>query len=120
LYDSGVTAPIGSTQARDVQIAAATWRPQRFTESGGDVQDPLIEPLWTGLRVLAVVDGDRVTFRDIDGDATRSSTTWRRARCRPARRSLILDGYLTHQVLQEPGAIARTGRRKPRAASSRR
>ena len=43
--------------ARDARSAALTWRPQRFAESGGDVSDPLIEPLWTGLRVLAHVDG---------------------------------------------------------------
>jgi len=103
-----VTAPIGSTLARDVQTAAATWRPQRFTESGGDVQDPLIEPLWTGLRVLAVVDGDRVTFRDIDGDAIEEfdDVAGELVAARLADR-LILDGYLTHQVLQEPAAIAR-------------
>ena len=93
-----MTAPIGSTLARDVQTAAATWRPQRFTESGGDVQDPLIEPLWTGLRVLAVVDGDAIEeFDDVAGEL---------AAARLADR-LILDGYLTHQVLQEPAAIAR-------------
>ena len=103
-----MTAPIGSTLARDVQTAAATWRPQRFTESGGDVQDPLIEPLWTGLRVLAVVDGDRVTFRDIDGDPIEEfdDVAGELAAARLADR-LILDGYLTHQVLQEPAAIAR-------------
>ena len=103
-----MTAPIGSTLARDVQTAAVTWRPQRFTESGGDVQDPLIEPLWTGLRVLAVVDGDMVTFRDIDGDPIEEfdDVAGELAAARLADR-LILDGYLTHQVLQEPAAIAR-------------
>ena len=54
--------------ARDALSAAAAWRPQRFSETGGDVHDPIIEPLWTGLRVLALVDGDSVTFRDVDGD----------------------------------------------------
>jgi len=63
-----VTAPIGSIVARDVQSAGLSWRPQRFSERGGDVSDPLIEPLWTGLRVLATIDGDAVTLRDIDGD----------------------------------------------------
>jgi len=103
-----VTAPIGSSVARDVQTAAATWRPQRLSEKGGDVQDPLIEPLWTGLRVLAVVDGDRVTFRDIDGDAIEEfdDVAGELVAARLADR-LILDGYLTHQVLQEPAAIAR-------------
>jgi len=103
-----VTAPIGSTIARDVQTAAAAWRPQRLSEKGGDVQDPLIEPLWTGLRVLAVVDGDTVTLRDVDGDTVEEfdDVAAELAAARLAER-IILDGYLTHQVLQEPAVIAR-------------
>ncbi len=58
------TTPI----ARDARSAAAVWRPQRFSESGGDVADPIIEPLWTGLRVLGHVEGGTATFRDLDGD----------------------------------------------------
>src|SRR5215510_10323904 len=94
--------------ARDVQSAAATWRPQRFSESGGDVVDPLIEPLWTGLRVLAVVDGGVATFRDLDGDAIEDfpDVATELAEARLADR-LIVDGYLTHQVIQEQAAIAR-------------
>jgi ATP-dependent DNA ligase len=108
LYDRDVTAPIGSTLARDVQSAAAAWRPQRFTESGGDVKDPLIEPLWTGLRVLATIDGDAVTFRDLDGDELTEfdDVAGELAAARLADR-LIVDGYLTHQVLQEQAVIAR-------------
>jgi hypothetical protein len=108
LYDPGVTAPIGSTIARDVQTAAAAWRPQRLSEKGGDVQDPLIEPLWTGLRVLAVVDGESVVLRDIDGDTVEEfdDVAAELAAARLAER-IIVDGYLTHQVLQEPATIAR-------------
>ena len=57
-----------TTIARDATSAAATWRPQQFIEGGGKIGDPIIEPLWTGLRVLALVDGGSVTIRDIDGD----------------------------------------------------
>ena len=107
LYDPAVTAPIGSSVARDVQTAAATWRPQRLSEKGGDVQDPLIEPLWTGLRVLAAVDGDSVVLRDIDGDTVEEfdDVAAELAAARLAER-IIVDGYLTHQVLQEPAVIA--------------
>ena len=65
-----MTAIDRGPMARDAQSAAVTWRPQRFTESGGDVNDPLIEPLWTGVRVLAHVDAAApvATFRDRDGD----------------------------------------------------
>ena len=94
--------------ARDAESAAATWRPQRFSESGGDVADPIIEPLWTGLRVLAHVDGGRATIRDLDGDPVEEfpDVAAELAAANLAER-LIVDGYLTHQVLQEPAAIAR-------------
>ena len=97
-----------STVARDAGSAAASWRPQRFSETGGDIADPVIEPLWTGLRVLAHVDSGTATFRDLDGDevaefaevATELAAAILDDRC-------IVDGYLTHQVLQEPVTIAR-------------
>jgi ATP-dependent DNA ligase len=94
--------------ARDAPSAAATWRPQRFSESGGDVVDPVIEPLWTGLRVLALVDGRSVTIRDVDGDEVGDfpDVAVELAAASRAER-FIVDGYLTHQVLQEPVAIAR-------------
>ena len=97
-----------TTHARDAQSAAATWRPQRFSESGGDVADPIIEPLWTGLRVLALVDGDRAVIRDLDGDelAEFPDVATQLGAANLAER-LIVDGYLTHQVLQEPGAVGR-------------
>ncbi|HET9345199.1 MAG TPA: hypothetical protein VFO05_05800 [Candidatus Limnocylindrales bacterium] len=103
-----MTATNTTMLARDARSAAATWRPQRFSEAGGDIADPIIEPLWTGLRALAFVDGDQATIRDLDGDeldefpdvaaelvAANLAERW------------IVDGYLTHQVLQEPAAIAR-------------
>jgi ATP-dependent DNA ligase len=103
-----VTVPQPAALARDVRSAAATWRPQRLSESGGDVADPLIEPLWTGLRVLATVDEGVATFRDIDGDVVEDFPDVARelAEARLADR-LIVDGYLTHQVIQEQEAIAR-------------
>jgi len=95
--------------ARDAQSAALAWRPQRFTESGGDVNDPLIEPLWTGLRVLAHVDATTgATFRDVDGDIVEEfPDVAEELRAALLADRLILDGYLTHQALQEPAAIAR-------------
>ena len=97
-----------TVRARDAQSAAAAWRPQRFSDSGGDVADPIIEPLWTGLRVLALVGDGRATLRDLDGEdvdefpdvAAELAAATLAERC-------IVDGYLTHQVLQEPATIAR-------------
>ncbi len=53
----------------DARMAAATWRPQKFSEGGSrEIVDPLVEPLWTGLRAVALVDGPTVEIRDLDGD----------------------------------------------------
>jgi ATP-dependent DNA ligase len=93
--------------ARDARSAAEAWRPQRFTESGGRATDPVIEPLWTGLRVLALYDGGAVTFRDLDGEEVEefAEVATELASAGLAER-FIVDGYLTHQVLQQPATIA--------------
>ena len=64
----------------DARTAAADWRPQRFSEGrSGKIHDPIVEPLWTGLRVLALVDDGKVTIRDLDGDRSTISRTSRRS-----------------------------------------
>ena len=55
--------------ASDVLSAAATWRPQLFGDKrAATILDPIIEPLWTGPRILALVDGDTVRLTDSDGE----------------------------------------------------
>ena len=55
--------------ASDVVAAASTWRPQLFGDRrAADIQDPIIEPLWTGLRVLAYVSGGEARLTDVDGE----------------------------------------------------
>jgi hypothetical protein len=96
------------TATRDIAEAAAAWRPQRFSESGGDVVDPLMEPLWTGLRVLALVDGPDASFRDTDGDLIADFPEIADELAEAARADrLLLDGYLTHQPIQDPTVVGR-------------
>jgi hypothetical protein len=101
---SGRTSPI-----LDLRAAAREWRPQQFSEfSSRRIRDPLIEPLWTGLRVLAAVDGPHVELRDLDGDPVDEFEAVADALAEAGRGgSLLIDGYLTHQVLQPLGAIAK-------------
>jgi hypothetical protein len=55
--------------ASDAVAAAATWRPQEFgAKRAADVPDPLVEPLWTGIRMLAFVHDGEVAFTDVFGD----------------------------------------------------
>jgi hypothetical protein len=52
--------------ASDLLAAASTWRPQQFGDRRAhDIEDPLVEPLWTGPRVLGLV---------VDGEATLTNT----------------------------------------------
>lgn len=108
LYDPGMRTGDPLTATRDIVEAAALWRPQRFSESGGDVLDPLVEPLWTGLRALALVDHGTATFRDLDGDDVDDFPDIAEELAAAARADrLLLDGYLTHQPIQDPVTVAR-------------
>src|SRR5215471_3169587 len=60
---------IAAMLATDARAAASTWRPQEFgAKRAGDIRDPLVEPLWNGLRVLAFVTGGEASFIDVYGD----------------------------------------------------
>jgi len=81
-----------------------TWRPQPFgRRPGRDVREPIVEPLWSGDRVLLVMDSPDAEpeFYDADGEALegpalvpiaaelrKSMRTW----------SFVVDGYLTRQA----------------------
>jgi hypothetical protein len=95
-------------RAIDVHSAAATWRPQQFSEGRSSaVQDPIIEPVWSGLRVLALVEAGKVTIRDLDGDAIDDFEDVATELSTAARADqLIVDGYLTHQPIQGVAAVA--------------
>jgi hypothetical protein len=96
------------TRAIDAPSAAAAWRPQQFSEGrSAAIEDPIIEPLWSGLRVLALVDDGRVTIRDLDGDPVEEfdEVATELARACQAKQ-LLVDGYLTHQPIQGIAAVA--------------
>lgn len=55
--------------ATDAVSAAATWRLQQFGDKrAATIEDPIVEPLWTGPRVLAFVDRGSVRLIDAAGD----------------------------------------------------
>ncbi len=90
---------------RDVR----SWRPQGFgRRSFRDIRDPLIEPLWEGLRVLAHVTAAAVTLTGVDGEDISMDVGQVSAALQEASRAetLVLDGYLTQQATQPAtGAI---------------
>lgn len=65
----GPTRIIGEMLATDAASAAATWRPALFGDRrAATIADPVIEPLWTGPRILAFVDGAAVRLTDTEGE----------------------------------------------------
>jgi hypothetical protein len=94
--------------ASDVLSAAASWRPQQFGDKrAASINDPIIEPLWTGPRILALVDGATVRLTDENGipieshpeivDAIREST---------AGATALFEAYLTAEPIQTVAEIA--------------
>ena len=120
LYDPTMSAGDPSTATRDVASASVAWRPQRFSEAGGNVIDPLVEPLWTGLRVLALVEGGSASFRDLDGEEIDDFPDIADELVAAARADrLLVDGYLTHQPIQDRETVARrAAAEEPNAAPS--
>lgn len=94
--------------ATDAVAAAAAWRPQLFGDKRArSIADPIIEPLWTGPRILALVDGGDVTMSDIDGDRVDGHDAIA-AELRTAAdgATLIVEAALTSEPLQAPEDIA--------------
>lgn len=120
MYDPRMSQADTAPSRLDARTAAARWRPQKFSEGGAvQVVDPLIEPLWTGLRAVALIDGPVVEIRDLDGDPVDDFPDVVAELAGASRaHALVIDGYLTHQPLQTVGAVARrdTIEEQPRSA----
>jgi hypothetical protein len=90
--------------SRLMETEVRAWRPQAFgRKRARDVRDPIIEPLWSGERILIGVDGPGAEpeFLDIDGEALEGPALVPiAAELREAIRTsaLVLDGYLTRQA----------------------
>lgn len=78
-------------------------RPQGYgTGSPGRVADPVVEPLWSGVRVLAAVTPDAARLQDADGRAVEERPAIADAlRAGLLAESAILDGWLTKEAALE-------------------
>jgi hypothetical protein len=94
--------------ASDARSAAATWRPQQFGDKRANtIPDPIIEPLWTGPRILAFVDGPAVRLTDADGDPIDGHEDIVEAlREATAGATVLIEAFLTPEPIQSPAAIA--------------
>jgi hypothetical protein len=96
--------------ATSAGAAAATWRLQRYGDRrAATIADPIVEPLWTGPRVLALVDGDTVRLTDGDG-ATVDGHDQLVAELREAvgGATVLLEAFLTPEPIRAaPGVASR-------------
>jgi ATP-dependent DNA ligase len=78
------------------------WRPQQFGGSYRSIRDAIIEPGWSGVRVLARYDAGTTRIADEDGiDCTAEFSVVAEAVSAAAlAEDFILDGYLTVQATQ--------------------
>jgi hypothetical protein len=94
--------------ATDAASAAATWRPQLYGDKRANaIDDPIVEPLWTGPRVLAFIDGPTVTLTDADGDTIDDESDIVAELVEAAAGgTMLVEGFLTPEPLQTPAALA--------------
>jgi ATP-dependent DNA ligase len=97
--------PAASSATREL---LATLRPQDFGDRGPqEVRDPIVEPLWTGVRVLAAVDGDGAVLVDADGDRIEEMPGIIAALAAAIHAGgVVLDGFLTKQTAHATASIA--------------
>jgi ATP dependent DNA ligase domain len=90
--------------ASDALAAATTWRPQEFgARRAADVPDPLVEPLWTGIRLLSFVHDGQVSFTDVFGEPIEGHDDVRaELSAAAAGATVLLEAVLTTEPLQSP------------------
>jgi bifunctional non-homologous end joining protein LigD len=92
----------------------AEWRPQFFSKKH-KVTDPIVEPMWRGVRVLARIQGGSATFVDELGvDCTEEFAPIAVAVLAAARSdSMIVDGHLTVEPTQSTKGVSTEGPEAP-------
>jgi bifunctional non-homologous end joining protein LigD len=109
-------APTGTALARAV---LADLRPQDFGRGNpSHVSNPLVEPLWSGLRVLAAIDGGGVAIVDEDGDAIDGFDAIVEALSGSSAGSeLVIDGIITKQATRTSVSVVAWSDEMPSMAS---
>jgi ATP-dependent DNA ligase len=94
------TQASGAASSTDARQFMAQLRPQSFGNgSPQKVVDPLIEPLWTGVRALAAVDRDGAVMVDGDGDEViEMAEIIETLSASLQAGGVVLDGFLTKQT----------------------
>jgi len=99
--------PTGPEEATDPREILATLRPQAYGNSNPQkIRDPLVEPLWTGVRTLAAVDTGGAVLVDADGDPVPGMSPILDALGESLQADgVVLDGFLTKQTAHAASVI---------------
>jgi hypothetical protein len=108
---------IAGMLATDAGAAATTWRPQEYgAKRAADIRDPIVEPLWNGLRVLAFVANGEARFIDVYGDDVDGhEDVAEQLVTASSARTALFEGYLTPEPLRQADDIATRERIGPPA-----
>jgi ATP-dependent DNA ligase len=80
-------------------VEPRAWRPQTFgRRAARHLDDPLVEPLWSGIRVLAHFGTASVEFLDADGEPQDWPATAEALAAAIRADRAVLDGYLTTEA----------------------
>lgn len=103
-----------ASSAREI---AAALRPQAFGRGRSDqILDPILEPLWYGLRVIASADETEVTLADEDGEPVLDHpdiTEAFRLATRSAPDGVVVDGYITKMTFEREAELVPFGAEVP-------
>jgi len=84
----------------------ATWRPQAFgRRPAREIEDPLVEPLWSGIRVLAHAGRTGAQFLDAEGGVQDWPDVATALGTALAADDAVLDGYLTTEATSDGTGI---------------
>ncbi|MEA2519412.1 MAG: dependent ligase domain, partial [Chloroflexota bacterium] len=92
----------------DAASAAASWRPQAFGDKRANrIADPIVEPLWTGPRIVALVERGAARLIDAEGVPIDEELELAAALVEATGgATVVIEAFLTPEPLQAMSAIA--------------
>lgn len=95
-----IAAAPGTMRVMNAIDVVPDWRPQSFGSKRADaIRDPIVEPLWSGLRFLGAVADDHAILQDVDGEPLDGLPAMAEALIDAVGGiGVIVDGYVTAEL----------------------
>jgi len=107
MTDRTIDRTTGASHPGAARAALAGLRPQPFGHGRPNrVDDPLVEPLWTGIRALAAIEAGTTELVDETGAAVDTQPDVQAALAEAALADgLVIDGFLTKLATRDGGGV---------------